>query len=77
MTTKKKPVKKNPKKKPLVKTVVEKEGGPGNCFNCYKLVGSELYCYGCKEWICDDCEKAFCTSGFGHPPEEHLSENYE
>lgn len=29
----------------------------GPCFACGKVVSGDFYCYGCKEYICDGCDK--------------------
>jgi len=29
----------------------------GNCYFCRKEVNGWVYCFGCKEFICNDCNK--------------------
>ena len=29
----------------------------GNCSLCGKEVDGRFYCFGCKEFVCDDCDK--------------------
>ena len=26
------------------------------CFFCNKIVGDEAYCYGCREFVCAECD---------------------
>lgn len=28
----------------------------GNCFICGKEVSGEFFCFGCREFICEDCD---------------------
>jgi len=51
----------------------EHPGGP--CYHCKKQVGRDNYCYGCKEYICDDCNLPWSVAdayGKGHHPEDHI-----
>ena len=45
---------------------------PGNCFNCNDEVGGGDYCYGCNEYVCEDCNIAMGSLGGLHSPEDHL-----
>lgn len=50
--------------------------GRGNCFNCGKSVGKGMYCYGCKSFVCDDCDVALGSLPIGvgnHTKEDHLA----
>lgn len=49
----------------------------GKCFNCSKPATEEYYCSGCKSYVCDACTKDPTVMGFGHPPEDHLNEEWE
>lgn len=57
--------KKEPKK-------VEDEAPSGKCFNCEAPLGGEHYCYGCKQHVCDKCDKSISLPFGGHAPIEHL-----
>lgn len=46
----------------------------GNCFNCNKEVGADDYCYGCTNYVCDECSLNMNAGGFGHDPEDHLDD---
>ncbi len=41
------------------------------CFNCHVGCTSYSFCYGCRAYVCDDCEVG-STNGEGHTPEDHL-----
>ena len=43
----------------------------GNCYNCGNLMDSEFYCFGCQEFICDECDTDFGCFG-SHEPDDHL-----
>lgn len=47
---------------------------PGRCFKCGKKVDGDLYCYGCKKYVCQGCDKAIFGLGHGHPVERHFEE---
>ena len=54
-----------PKKKPLPQT--------STCFNCGKLLSEDNYCFGCKSFVCDDCDLRQYSGRVGsHPKEDHL-----
>ena len=49
----------------------------GECFNCGKRCSQDFYCYGCNEYVCDDCGTGYSLAsakGSGHDPEDHLME---
>ena len=50
----------------------------GKCFKCKVELGREFYCYGCKEFICDDCPESWsdadATSSNVHKPDDHFVE---
>ena len=46
---------------------------PGDCFRCGKQIEAEFYCYGCKEYVCDDCITNTGVSGPGHDSELHFA----
>ncbi len=49
----------------------------GNCYKCGKELDSEFYCYGCKEFICDDCPESWsvadATRSNRHEPDDHFT----
>jgi len=48
------------------------------CYFCEKEVSEGDYCYGCKHYICEDCDKAGMDIGFGgHDVDEHQPEDEE
>lgn len=45
----------------------------GKCFACGKDVDHDDYCYGCKAYVCDECDQRQYTGAIGpHKPEDHL-----
>lgn len=48
--------------------------GEGKCFNCGKPTGKEGFCFGCKSYVCEECDKAAKDGGlFGaHQAADHL-----
>ena len=46
------------------------------CYLCGKQVSEEMYCFGCQEYICDECDVGHCI-GFNHKPEDHLNPDWE
>lgn len=42
----------------------------GECHFCGKEVNGWFYCYGCKHFICEDCEAEDPPTGY-HKVEEH------
>ncbi len=53
----------------------------GNCYKCSDWLGKEFYCYGCKEFICDDMDcgglvvwSLASATGPGHMPDDHWIE---
>jgi len=51
------------------------ENGPGavsgNCYFCGKEVDGTMYCFGCKEFVCNDCEKTPEQPSGRHHVSEH------
>lgn len=50
----------------------EHEGGL--CYFCKKPTDGDHYCFGCGEYICDECELPWSLAsaiGHGHRPEDH------
>lgn len=45
----------------------------GPCFNCQKPLDEGEYCFGCRAFICNDCDQNPSLMG-GHDREEHLHE---
>lgn len=46
------------------------------CYHCEKEVGDEFFCYGCKKYICGDCEdmESIAASTMGHgDPMDHVT----
>lgn len=46
------------------------------CWHCEREVDKEYFCYGCKKYICDDCEEweSVATRTMGpHDPMDHLT----
>ncbi len=48
---------------------------PGNCFRCGKQIDEEFYCYGCTEYVCDDCITNTGVCGPGHAVELHFAKS--
>lgn len=46
---------------------------PGDCFKCEVEVVADFYCYGCKEYICNDCNTNEEATGPGHPVGLHFA----
>lgn len=46
------------------------------CFNCEKQCGEDSYCFGCKSFVCEDCDVSAASGGLmgPHAREEHLKE---
>ncbi len=54
-----------------MKTVIKK----GPCCFCEKTVSSDFYCYGCREYVCKDCDVSMGNTPMGsHEPDDHLVE---
>ena len=50
------------------------------CTHCNKNTDKNQFCYGCKTYVCDNCEVAWsvAAAGFGgHAPEDHLEKAEE
>jgi hypothetical protein len=45
----------------------------GPCFHCEEPCTSDNYCFGCKSFICEECDREQ-QMGFGHDPSDHLLE---
>ena len=45
----------------------------GNCWFCGKEVGGEFFCYGCDEFVCEECD----TDPFSLPFGGHIVENHQ
>lgn len=45
------------------------------CYFCHKEVPEEDYCYGCKEYVCNDCDET--GAGGNHAVEEHKAPDDE
>lgn len=46
-------------KKPSIEKKIRMDGSEnvkGKCYFCGKEVNGEFYCFGCGEFICDECE---------------------
>lgn len=73
---KKKKTKAAPKKtskKAAVAKVDDPAVGMDPCHFCKKEVDKkDMYCFGCKTVICDECDVSMGGFGHGHSPEEHL-----
>lgn len=41
----------------------------GNCYFCHKDVGAGNYCYGCLEYVCENCD--FTGPSGAHEVEDH------
>ena len=53
----------------MVETVTES----GRCYFCKREVDAGSYCYGCKEYVCEDCDNAYDLMG-EHHVEDHKSD---
>ncbi len=45
------------------------------CVHCNKDTDEDHFCYGCKTYVCDECEAGWSVaeaSGGGHTPKDHL-----
>ncbi len=42
------------------------------CFNCKQIVEEDMFCHGCKAYICIECGLNEAISGFGHSADNHL-----
>ena len=45
----------------------------GKCFECGADCSQEHYCFGCKEFVCEECSVNDSLMG-SHIPEDHLNE---
>jgi len=44
----------------------------GNCHFCGKTVSDDFYCYGCKKFVCTECDEMGIDLPFGpHSVEDH------
>lgn len=43
----------------------------GQCFQCRGDVGEDAYCFGCANYICEECNTNPETSGYGHNRLQH------
>lgn len=65
------------KTKTAAKKVTPNKYPDGPCFFCKKVIDHQHFCYGCKQYVCDDC----CASaegwsvadatGHGHSVHDH------
>ena len=45
------------------------------CHFCPKMVDkADMFCFGCKTVICDECDVSLGEYGHGHSPEDHRIE---
>lgn len=44
------------------------------CHLCRKETAEEQFCFGCKSYICENCDKTFCMGN--HVPGDHLRVTY-
>lgn len=45
------------------------------CFNCEKTVTDDMYCSGCKSYICEECRAGYSIAAAfpgNHDREDHL-----
>ena len=52
------------------------EIGNEKCYFCDKEVTSDDFCYGCKHYVCKDCEETLII-GHGHLVDEHKARRAE
>jgi len=45
------------------------------CFNCQKSVDENSFCFGCKNYICDECDVNGINLFGKHQCEDHLFNN--
>ena len=58
----------------MVANVAERqETNSPTCYFCSRPVTDEAYCFGCAEYICDDCDTAPELCG-DHSPDDHMGE---
>lgn len=53
-----------PASDPLVKP-------PGKCYFCPKIVDGGNYCFGCGQYVCDECDHQSLGAMGKHPVEDH------
>lgn len=44
----------------------------GNCFNCQAVTTDDLYCFGCRVFVCGKCDKVNALDLGPHTPKDHL-----
>ena len=55
----------------------EEDDKEAQCFNCGKSVDHhDCYCHGCRECVCEDCDKSLGLMG-AHDPSDHLHDSLE
>lgn len=51
-----------------------KKPAPPTCYLCRGRANEEHYCYGCRAYVCEECDKTFCIGE--HAPGDHLRVTY-
>lgn len=59
----------------MAKLKSEKKENDGRCYFCNKQTDFDHFCYGCGQYVCDDCSLSDPV-GF-HTPEEHSESDDE
>lgn len=49
----------------------------GPCFSCGKETSDDNYCFGCRSFVCESCDKSHGELFGSHAPKDHLSEPEE
>lgn len=63
-------------KTPAKKKPAKAESPGGKCFNCHKAVKSDDFCFGCRTFVCEPCNKGGLNVPWGaHDKNAHLRED--
>jgi hypothetical protein len=47
------------------------------CFICKRDIGTEHFCYGCRVFVCDNCDvRGDKIAGSPHAAEDHVTKQY-
>lgn len=48
------------------------------CFNCENEGSAgDMFCHGCKQYVCEECSVNYNLPFGGHEPEDHLEDPLE
>lgn len=71
------PMAQQPQAAPVAVEVAKPSPDVGACAACGATCNADGYCWGCKEHICDDCDKSAGALAGSHKWEAHLREPWE